>query len=100
MNLKIKTFADLMQHGECTIACLYTGTVVRTLTVEGDNCHLVAGDGTVLDIPLETKITYGMWCLDRGDMLFTLNGREMKVCGEGDILTTKDGTKYTVTPGE
>ena len=95
--LTVQSFRDLMQHGDCTIACLYSGQVVRTLTVEGENCHLVAGDGTELDIPLDTPIAYEPWCMDRGSMIFTLDGRQLKVCTEADILTA-DGQQYSVQP--
>lgn len=95
--MKVTSFRDLMQHGDCTIACLYSGETVRTLTVEGDTCHLVAGDGTELDIPLDTPITFEPWVFDRGNMIFEHEGETLKICGEADILTAESG-QYSITP--
>jgi hypothetical protein len=97
-QLQIKSFQDLMQHGDCVICCLYTGQQVRTLTIKGDNCHILAGDGTELDVPLETKIRYEPWAMDRGNMLFNYQGGELKICGEADVLITEDETEYQVSP--
>ena len=98
-QLKIKSFRDLMQHGDCTIHCLYTGQQVRTLTVKGDNCHCLAGDGTELDIPLDTPIIHEPWCMDRGNMVFDYRDHgQLKICGEADVLITEDETEYQVSP--
>lgn len=96
-DLHVSSFRDLMQHGDCTIKCFYSGQTVRTLTVVGDNCHLLAGDGTELDIPLDTPITYEPWTMDRGNMNFTLDGQPLKICGEADVLTAESGY-YSVLP--
>jgi hypothetical protein len=101
--LTVESFRDLMQYGDCTIKCLYSGEVVRTLTVVGESCHLLAGDGTELDIPLDTPITYQPWCMDRGNMLFSLGGQLLscttrcKICTEGDVLIADSG-EYSVEP--
>lgn len=87
-----------MQHGDCTISCLYTGQQVRTLTLKGDNCHCLAGDGTELDIPLDTPVIHQPWVLDRGNMIFKHGHDQLKICGEADILRTEDGTEYSVMP--
>lgn len=96
-QLIVESFRDLMQHGACTIACLMSGQIVRTLTVVGDNCHLVAGDGTELDIPLDTPVVYEPWMMDRGSMNFTLGNSALKLCTELDVLTAESG-EYSVIP--
>jgi len=96
--LPVSSFRDLMQHGDCTIACLYTQQTVRTMTVEGGICHLVAGDGSEFDVPLDTPITFEPWVMDRGNMLFEHGGSTWKVCGEADILTAESG-QYSIQPG-
>jgi hypothetical protein len=98
MNQTIQKFADLFTNGEtATIHCAMSGTKVRTLTKEDDNCHLVAGDGTTLDIPLNTTIQYEPWVMDRGSLNFTLNGQALKLCTELDVLKTDNG-EYSIVP--
>ena len=97
LQLKVGSFRDLMQHGDCTIKCFYSGQTVRTLTVVGDICHILAGDGSELDVPLDTLITYEPWTMDRGNMLFEHEGRTLKICGEADILTAESGF-YNIEP--
>lgn len=95
MNHKIQKFEDIFAHGDsATVKCCVTGNTVRTLTKQGDNCHLVAGDGTELDIPFDTPIQYEAWSM--GSLNFDLNGRPLKFCTELDILSTESG-EYTIT---
>lgn len=102
-DLKVKTFADLISRGNGSIACLYTGNVVRQLTLQDNGIvHVVAGDGTSFDIPSDTPILYQPWVMDRGNLLFEIPEvyGQLKICGEADILTTEDGERYSIVPGE
>lgn len=98
MNLTIQDFADLFTHGDtATVHCAMSGTKVRTLTKQGDNCHLIAGDGTELNIPLNTPVVYEPWVMDRGSLNFTLDNQPLKLCTELDVLKSS-GEEYTLVP--
>jgi len=75
------------------IVCLYKKEVVRTLTKEGGNIHIEAGDGSSVDLPIDTLVTYKEFFMDRGSMLL---GNGMKLCTELDIVRYPDGTEYPV----
>lgn len=101
MNLTIQKFADLFTHGDTvTIHCAMSGNKVRTLIREGDNCHLIAGDGTELDISLNTQVVYEPWVMDRGSLNFDPaggNDYKFKLCTELDVLRTENG-EYSLVP--
>lgn len=95
-TLKVSSFEDLMQgHDQARIKCLMSGVVVRTLTLID---LIEAGLTKVVKIefpgglpnaehivPLDTKIVYEPWAMDRGSLLFGDN-KQFKICTEGDIV--------------
>jgi hypothetical protein len=86
MNIPVKVMGDVMNgHQTATIKCLYTDQVVRKLKVEGDNLVIDAMTETVT-VPLDTPLIYEPWFMDRGSILFNLDGRPAKFCGEADKI--------------
>lgn len=97
----MKTFADLMNgHKGAEIRCLYSGKLVRRLTVNGDTLRFDAMT-VAIDIPLSTPISYEPWVFDRGSLLFSVPNlpdglKVAKLCGEHDPITFDDGTEGNV----
>jgi hypothetical protein len=109
--MRVTNFAELMSgEPRAEIRCLYTGTLVRVLTVSSDwqtiEIDPQIGDAGKLTVPITTPITYQPWTFDRGNMLFpapdgTGNftpGTPLKICGEGDPITYASGESATVDP--
>jgi hypothetical protein len=99
----VRTFADLLKGHECgQIHCLYTGLVVRHLSLnKHGNLVLKPGDGPTLVIPAATPLQYEPWEMDRGSLIFKhhdIPGQPLKLCGEGDIIRYEDGTEATIHP--
>ena len=101
----MKTFADLMNgHHGAEIRCLYSGRLVRRLTVKGDGLTFDAMS-VAIDIPLDTPITFEPWVFDRGSLLFSVPNMPdgltvAKLCGEHDPITFDDGTEGHVSRPE
>lgn len=92
----MKTLRDLMGNAtEAIILCLYSGTMVRRLTVKGDNLHIDAITDDV-EVPLDTPIIYEPWVLDRGNMLLDSPKGRIKLCTEADILQLPGGTMKSI----
>lgn len=100
-SIAVGSFADLMAKGSCVIVNPIKGDVVRTLTVDGDNCVCLAGDVELI-IPLQTPITYQAWHFDRGNLLFKHEHSEdeLKICTEADILQLPSGEQFRIVPSE
>lgn len=96
-TIQVDNFQELMANGNCEIVCPIKDEVVRTLTVKDGVIHLIAGDGTELDINLNTPITYEPWFFDRCSMLFEHEGTTLKLCTERDTLRTENGN-YAIAP--
>jgi hypothetical protein len=105
----VTNFAELMSgetHAE--IYCLYSGNLVRRLTVTPDrrSVEIDAMMGEHLVVPIDTPIRFEPWVLDRGSMLFPApadapeqyRGADLKICGEGDPITYASGERATVEP--
>lgn len=118
--MKVTNFAQLMSgEPRAEIRCLYTGKLVRVLTVSPDSrtVEIDAQDGgrTVVTVPITTPITYEPWAMDRGNMLFPAAAvidpppaiadlvandprQVLKICGEGDPIAYASGETATVNP--
>jgi len=103
-NILADSLARLMDgHTAAVLKCYYTGEIVRRLTVDGDELIIDAITETVR-APLDTEITYKPWLMDRGDLLFDLDGRKCKICGEADFICygdpeSKNAEWHSVVPG-
>lgn len=75
------------------IVCRIKGTVVRRLTSDGNDV-IVDAITEQVTVPLDTRIVYEPWFMDRGSLLF--NG--MKLCTEGDIVRFPDGSVEEALP--
>ncbi len=113
--MKVSSFRELMAgHKSAEIRCLYTGTLVRKLSIDADGAHVVI-DAMIMivSVPLDTPITHQPWAMDRGNMLFKSSAvceqttlaavmpkvpAELKICGEDDPITFDDGTTDKVQP--
>lgn len=95
--MKANTFRDLMgKHKSAEIRCLYTGNLVRRLTLDGDKVIIDALQPPILSVPLDAIIVYSPWVMDRGNMLFRhdeMPGQDLKICGEDDRITYEDGSQ-------
>jgi hypothetical protein len=96
-------------HKEAKIYCLYTGSLVRRLTVIGDNVQIDAMVPPIVSVSLDTPITYEPWVMDRGNMLFPPvteelrilgGGKGLKICGEGDQIRYEDNSVDMIYPKE
>lgn len=102
--MRVKTFGDLFRNTTARTAeirCLYSGQTVRRLT-RGQGWTVVdAMSGPVLIVPDSTPIAYEPWLMDRGSLLFrhgSMEGQNLKLCGEGDSIVFGDGTEETIDP--
>jgi hypothetical protein len=80
------------------ISCAYSGNVVRKLTRLTDGIEIDYITGKVV-VPAFTELRYEPWVLDRGSMLFDIEGHPgAKFCGEFDVIHYPDGKQETVQP--
>jgi hypothetical protein len=105
--IKVDSFRTLMnEQTEATIACLYTGKLVRHLTVDGEQVIIDPNIGDddeqhpIITVDLDTPIGYTPWVFDRGNMTFEHESipQGAKICGEGDVITYGDGEKRSIMP--
>lgn len=101
-QIYVKSFADLMCGFEkAEIKCLHTGKVVRKLEVPGGlaggTVRIETTDPTI-EVALETPIKYEPWFMDRGSLVFTLNGRLLKIATEADIIEFEGGDSASILP--
>jgi hypothetical protein len=76
---------------------LLGGNVVRILTVDGNNVTIDAG-GDKITVPLDTRLTYVPWVLDRGNITFTCARGTLKFCTEADILRIEGRADASIIP--
>jgi hypothetical protein len=112
--MRVTNFAELMSgNSRAEIRCLYTGNLVRVLTVSPDyrtvEIDPMLPNHAPIRVPITTPITYEPWMFDRGNMLFPESAlikdhptapseTRLKICGEGDPITYPDGESATVNP--
>tara|TARA_B100000287_G_scaffold199541_1_gene188571 strand:- start:1482 stop:1934 length:453 start_codon:yes stop_codon:yes gene_type:complete len=87
----VGTFEDLkgIHNGQWQV--LSGNEVVRDITYGEDEVTMVSGLGEELIIPLETKIFYEPWEMDRGSYIFKIEQfeRPCKLMTEWDEITPK-----------
>ncbi len=97
----VKKLGDFLgAKDSATIACLYTGKVVRILTKRPDgNIILDPTEGESLVLSSDTDLIFEPWVMDRGSILFRcpqFGETLLKLCGEEDTLSFPDGTKHAI----
>lgn len=93
-----QTLATLMQgHATAEVVCPIKGTVVRRLTVVGDQLEIDAITAAIT-LPLSATVYYEPWTMDRGSMLLEqpVGDISVKLCTEFDIIRFPDGSETEV----
>jgi len=98
--MKVRNFADLMAgHKTAEILCAVKLAVVRRLKVSGNMVRIDACDGPMIQVPLDTPISYEPWFMDRGSLLFDCQEvPSAKICTEADLIRFPDGSEEPVLP--
>ena len=91
------TIREFMKgHTGAMIHCCMTGMRVRTLAVIDDTLDMVCPNGDAIGVPLDTLVTYESWFMDRGSLIFEVEGQTVKLCTEYDRITFDDLTSEPV----
>ena len=102
-HVVVKTFGDLLKgHTRGEIHCLYTGEMVRQLSLDvRGNVVLNPMSGPTLVISPKTPLKFEPWVMDRGSLIFhheDIPNQPLKLCGEGDTIRYEDGTESSIIP--